>query len=33
MQNFLLFYAPFLVLILAIATAFWGSLIDSPISK
>ncbi len=33
MQDFLIFYAPFLVLIASIAFAFWFSLKDGPVSK
>ncbi|MGM0896463.1 MAG: cytochrome bd oxidase small subunit CydS [Bacillota bacterium] len=33
MSDFLIFYAPFLVIILAIAFGFWISLKDGPISK
>lgn len=33
MQSFLLFYAPFLILILGIVLAFLVSRIDSPILK
>lgn len=33
MQNFLIFYAPFLVLIAALIFGFWFSLKDGPVSK
>ncbi|WP_442956616.1 cytochrome bd oxidase small subunit CydS [Planococcus sp. CAU13] len=33
MQDFLIFYAPFLVLIGSIIFGFWFSLKDGPISK
>ncbi|MFP5112651.1 cytochrome bd oxidase small subunit CydS [Bacillaceae bacterium C204] len=33
LDNFLLFYAPFLVLIVSIAVAFWAALKDDSITK
>lgn len=33
MQDFLIFYAPFLVLIAAIVFGFWFALKDGPVSK
>ncbi|WP_374102978.1 hypothetical protein [Bacillus sp. ISL-77] len=33
MDDFLLFYAPFLVMIVSIVTAFWISLKDDAIKK
>lgn len=33
MQDFLIFYAPFIVLIISIVFGFWISLKDGPITK
>ena len=33
MQGFFIFYAPFLVLIAAIISGFWVSLMDTPIVR
>ncbi|MFK8795749.1 MULTISPECIES: cytochrome bd oxidase small subunit CydS [Planococcus] len=33
MNDFFIFYAPFLVIILAIAVGFWISLKDGPVTK
>ncbi|MFK4997876.1 hypothetical protein ACI2OX_11805 [Bacillus sp. N9] len=33
MGNFLIFYAPFIVLFLSIVFAFWAALKDDPIKK
>ncbi|WP_411825149.1 cytochrome bd oxidase small subunit CydS [Lederbergia lenta] len=33
MSNFLMFYAPFIVLFASIAIAFWAALKDGPVSK
>jgi hypothetical protein len=33
MTNFFIFYAPFLVIILAIVVGFWISLKDGPVTK
>ncbi len=33
MQEFLIFYAPFIVIILAIVVGFWISLKDGPVTK
>ena len=33
MTNFFIFYAPFLVIFLAIAVGFWVSLKDGPVTK
>lgn len=33
MQNFLMFYAPFIVLIGSLVVAFWAALKDEPVQK
>ena len=33
MGNFIIFYAPFLVLIASIVVAFWVAPMDGPVSK
>lgn len=33
MTNFFIFYAPFLVIIMAVVVGFWISLKDGPVTK